>query len=440
MALGHRGNPLNAGKYPVLCRDCPNLFWPQGGAAVSRCPTCGSRRLVSHPELTRLSIAHVDCDAFFASVEKQRRPELKGKPLLVGGTGERGVVSTACYIARLTGARSAMPMRRARELCPDAVVLSPDISAYRVVAEHIRVMMRELTPLVEVKSIDEAVLDLSGTRELHGAPPCVVVARLALRVEKELGVTISIGLATNTLMAKLAAGIDKPRGYGVIGTEARQWLADKSVRLLPGIGKAQEESLQKLGLTRLGAVASLTTEEAFRRLGPRGPELVARARGESSRKVTPFHPVKSVSTEVTFTRDIRDTTLLERELWDLCEQLALRLKRKEVSTQGISLKLRTASFQTRSRAMKLHTPTVLPDRLFQAARTLLAAEVGDTAFRLIGLGSNGLAPLDDADPPDLADMQTQSRVAMQQAIDTLRSRFGKAAIQRGRSLGDRSEQ
>ncbi|NHN89170.1 DNA polymerase IV [Acetobacter conturbans] len=437
MALGHEGtrNLTDTG-HPILCRDCPDLFWPQGSGPLLRCPVCGSRRLVSHPDLSRLSIIHVDCDAFFASVEKQRRPELVDRPLLVGGTGDRGVVSTACYIARLTGARSAMPMRQARELCPDAVILAPDIAAYRAVAEKMRAMMRELTPLVEVKSIDEAVLDMSGTRELHSASPCVVMARLALRVERELGVTISIGLATNPLMAKLAAGIDKPRGYGVIGREARDWLATRPVRTLPGIGKSQEESLQRVGLVRLGAIASLTTEEALRRLGPRGPELVARARGEDRRRVTPFHPVKSVSTEVTFAQDIRDRAILERELWDLCEQLAIRLKNKEVSTVGISLKLRTAAFQTRSRALKLHTPTVLPDRLFDAARGLLMAEAeGRTAFRLLGLGSNGLAPLDAADPPDLADMQSQNRVAMQRAIDALRSRFGRDAVQRGRTLG-----
>ncbi|AQS85544.1 MAG: DNA polymerase IV [Acetobacter aceti] len=434
MALGHRENPLNAGRHPVLCRDCPDLFWPQSGAAIARCPTCGSRRLVFHPELSSLSIAHVDCDAFFASVEKQRHPELKGKPLLVGGTGDRGVVSTACYIARLHGPHSAMPMRRARELCPDAVILPPDMATYRIVAERIRTMMRELTPLVEVKSIDEAVLDLSGTRELHGAPPCVVVARLALRVEKELGVTISIGLATNTLMAKLAAGVDKPRGFGVIGSEAREWLADKPVRLLPGIGKAQEEALQKLGLARLGTLAALTIEEAFRRLGSRGPELVERARGQSFRKVTPFHPVKSVSTEVTFAQDIGDIPRLERELWDVCEQLALRLKRKKVSTQGISLKLRTASFQTRTRAIQLHTPTVLPDRLFQAARYLLMKEAGTTAFRLIGIYSKNLKPLQEADPPNLTDIHNINSVAMQEAIDTLRLKFGRNIIQRGRSL------
>ncbi|MBV1836520.1 DNA polymerase IV [Acetobacter estunensis] len=436
MALEHcRGDSrLTEATHPILCRDCPDLFWSASPVPPSRCPVCGSRRLVFHPDLTQLTIAHMDCDAFFASVEKQRRPELTGKPLLVGGIGDRGVVSTACYIARLSGARSAMPMRQARALCPDAIILPPDMAAYRRVAERIRTLMRDLTPLVEIRSIDEALLDLSGTRQLHGAPACVVLARLALKVERELGVTISIGLAANPLMAKLAAGLDKPRGFGVIGREAREWLADKPVRILPGIGKAQEQSLHRLGLMRLGAIAALTLDEAVRRLGPRGPELLARARGEDRHRVTPHHPVKSVSSEVTFERDIRDPVILERELWKLCEQLAMRLRRKEVSATGVSLKLRTGDFQTRTRATRLHSPTVLPDRLFQAGREMLRSESGTQAFRLLGIGSNGVAPLDAADPQDLADSRSADRVAMQKAIDTLRSRFGRDAVKRGRAL------
>jgi DNA polymerase-4 len=326
-------------------------------------------------------------------------------------------------------------MRQARELCPDAVILPPDMAAYRAVAERIREMMRALTPLVEVRSIDEAVLDLSGTRELHGAAPCLVMARLAREVEQELGVTISIGLAVNPLMAKLAAGIDKPRGYAVIGHEARAWLADRPVRLLPGIGKAQEDVLRHLGLVTLGAVAGLTTEEAYRKLGPRGPELVARARGESRRGVVPFHPVKSVSTEVTFEKDVHENAVLTRTLWTLCEQLAQRLRKKDVAASGVSLKLRTSAFQTRTRAVKLSTPTVLPERLFEAAEALMKGETdGRTAFRLLGVGSNGLAGLDEADPPDLADVRSRERVAVQNAIDAVRARFGRNVVQRGRAL------
>ncbi|NHO32247.1 DNA polymerase IV [Acetobacter fallax] len=438
MAVGRRGDhQLSEETTSVLCRDCPGLFIPLRQTVPTRCPVCGSRRLVAHPDLVHLAIAHVDCDAFFASVEKQRRPELTNLPLLVGGIGDRGVVSTACYIARLNGARSAMSMRRARELCPDAVILPPDMNAYRAVSARIRELMCELTPLVEVRSIDEATLDLSGTEQIHGAPPCVTVARLALIVERKLGVTISIGLAANPLMSKLAASIDKPRGFGVIGSEAREWLAEKPVRILPGIGKAQEQALHRQGFVHLAGLAALSNTEALRRLGPRGPSLAARARGEDDRAVTPLRPTKSVSAEKTFSTDISNPMILERELWELCEQLASRLRRKGFAATGISLKLRTAAFRTTSRATTFISPTVLPDRLFSAARDLLGDGIGKESFRLLGLGSNGLAPLAVADPPDLADAGSQTRVAMQHAIDTLRNRFGNDVIKRGRSVGTR---
>lgn len=376
----------------------------------------------------------MDCDAFFASVEKHRRPELAGRPLLVGGTGDRGVVATACYIARLSGVHSAMPMRRARMLCPDAVVLSPDLAAYREVANRIRDLMRELTPLVEIRSIDEAVLDLSGTEQLHGTFPCVMLARLALTIERTLGVTISIGLAANPLMAKLATSIDKPRGFGVIGSEAAEWLADRPLRTLPGIGKAQEQALQKAGFTRLGQLAALSPQDALRRLGARGPELVARARGVDRHRVTPERVVKSVSAETTFTRDLSGLAALERELWLLSEQLADRLRRKDVAACVLTLKLRTNDFQTRTRASTLHSPTVNPDRIFNATRKMLAREAQGAAFRLLGIGGSTLAPLAAADPPDLVETDAPARAAVQGAVDALRSRFGRTIIGRGRGL------
>jgi len=200
---------------------------------------CGSRRIVRHPELHTLGIAHVDCDAFFASVEKRDRPELAGRPVLVGG-GVRGVVTAACYVARLSGVRSAWPMFKALKACPDAVVIRPDFAKYAAAARHIRTLMAELTPLMQPLSIDEAVLDLRGTEALHAASPATTLARFARRVEQEVGITVSIGLAPNRLLSKLAAGRDKPRGFAVLGSEAARILAREPVRLLPGIGPAFE--------------------------------------------------------------------------------------------------------------------------------------------------------------------------------------------------------
>jgi len=414
---------------PRLCRTCEAVS--EGESRL--CGVCGSRLSISHPELLRLAIAHVDCDAFYASVEKRDHPELAAKPLIIGG-GTRGVVSTACYIARLSGVRSAMPMFQARKLCPEAVVLKPDMAKYAVESRRIRALMADLSPLVEPLSIDEAVLDLSGTEALHRAPPAVMLARLARRVEQEVGVTISIGLSHNRLLAKLAAERDKPRGFSVIGTEAAQLLAAEPVSLLPGIGPQATARLARLGLTRLGQLQALDPEAALRLLGPEGPALVRRARGEDDRQVVPVRETKSISSETTFDTDIADTTALEAVLWRLSEKLAARLRRAEFAAGGITLKLKTAQFALRTRSQRLAVPTALPELLFQAARALLARETDGTAFRLIGIGAQPLRPASDADPIDLADPDSERRVARQKAMDRLRDRFGTTIIGRGRGF------
>jgi len=413
---------------PALCRDCGA---DPGGAPV--CPACGHRRIVRHPELFRLAIAHVDCDAFYASVEKRDRPELMARPVIVGG-GVRGVVSAACYIARIHGVHSAMPMFKALKACPDAVVIKPDFSKYTAAARQIRALMEQLTPLVQPLSIDEAVLDLAGTQALHAAPPAAVLARFALRVEREVGVTVSIGLARNRLMAKIAAGRDKPRGFCVIGAEAATLLAPEPVRLLPGIGPALAKKLEAIGITKLAHLQSLDDPTARRRLGDDGPSLVLRARGEDARIVDPTRDTKSISAETTFNTDLAGQEALERELWRLCEKLADRLRQSEFAAAGVVLKLKTASFANRTRTQRLPHPTRLPDLLFQTARTLLAREVDGTAFRLIGVGAQPLAPGVQADPPDLADPGQPRRAATQSAIDALRAKFGAKAVVRGRGF------
>ena len=413
---------------PALCRDCGA---DPGEARI--CGACGSGRIVSHPELNSLHIAHVDCDAFYASVEKRDRPELAAKPVIVGG-GVRGVVTAACYVARIYGVRSAMPMFKALKLCPDAVVIRPDFSKYGAVAREIRELMHRLTPLVKPLSIDEAVLDLAGTAAVHGAPPAVVLARFARDVEQQVGVTVSIGLASNRLLAKIAAGWDKPRGFCVIGADAPAVLAPHSVRLLPGIGPALAQRLEAIGITRLGQLQALTDRDARRRLGDEGPSLVRRARGEDARRVSTDRDTKSISAETTFDSDLSRTEDLERHLWRLAEKLARRLSGEDYAAGGIVLKLKTASFATRTRAARLASPTRLPDILFAAARTLLAREVDGTEFRLIGIGASPLLPGEAADQPDLADPNLPRRHATQQAIDALRSRFGLAVIGRGRGF------
>ena len=413
---------------PALCRDCEA---DPGEAAV--CPRCGGRRIVCHRELFRLAIAHVDCDAFYASVEKRDRPELAARPVIVGG-GVRGVVSAACYVARIHGVRSAMPMFKALKACPDAVVIRPDFAKYTVVARQIRALMGRLTPLVQPLSIDEAVLDLSGTEALHGGPPARVLARFARAVEREVGVTVSIGLAPNRLLAKIAAGRDKPRGFCVIGAEAAELLAPESVRLLPGVGPAQARRLETMGITRLGHLQAMDDRTALRRLGEDGPGLARRARGEDGRRVDPSRETKSISAETTFEFDLARRDDLERHLWRMCEKLARRLAEHDLAAAGVVLKLKTAGFALRTRSRRLSAPTLLPDVLFVEARAMLAREADGTAYRLIGIGAQPLAPGGTADPPDLAEPERQKLKAAQAAIDALRARFGAAAIGRGRGL------
>jgi DNA polymerase-4 len=416
---------------PTLCRDCATMVEPLSAA----CPDCGGWRLVAHAELHDLTIAHIDCDAFYASVEKRDRPELLARPVIVGG-GTRGVVSTACYVARLSGVRSAMPMFKALKLCPDAVVIRPDFGKYVAASQQIRALMERLTPVVQPLSIDEAVLDLAGTQALHGAPPAAVLARFALEVERHVGVTVSIGLAPNRLLAKIAVERNKPRGFAVIGAaEARALLAPESVRLLPGVGPALARRLEGLGITRLGQLQMLTEREALRRLGEEGPALVLRARGEDARRVDPGRETKSLSAETTFARDLSRIEELTPYLWRLAEKLGRRLREKELAATGVVLKLKTADFALRTRAARLATPTVLPDRLFAAAHGLLAREVTGTSFRLIGIGASGLAPLALADQGDLADRETPRLAAAQSAIDRLRARFGERVVGRGRGFG-----
>ena len=411
----------------TLCRDCLIV----GDASVERCATCNGMRLIAHAELLALTVAHIDCDAFYASVEKRDRPELAAKPVIVGG-GVRGVVTAACYVARLYGVKSAMPMFKALKACPDAVVIRPNFAKYVAVGRQIRTMMTKLTPLVQPLSIDEAVLDLAGTEALHRAPPAVVLARFAREVEQEVGVTVSVGLAPNRLLAKIAAERDKPRGFAVIGAEeAARVLAGEPVGLLPGIGPALARRLGAKGITLLGHLQVLSDRDARERLGDDGPALVRRARGEDARPVDPARATKSISAETTFDSDLSDVAALQRHLWRLAEKLSRRLKENGLAAGGVVLKLKSADFQIRTRAARVGA-TVLPDRLFEAASRLLVREATGTAFRLIGIGAHPLLAGEEADRGDLVDDKTPRLAATQAAIDSLRGRFGEAAIGRGR--------
>lgn len=415
----------------AFCRDCDSA----ADAAATRCAACGSHRIARHAELGSLAIAHVDCDAFYASVEKRDRPELAARPVIVGGA-RRGVVSAACYVARMHGVRSAMPMFKALKLAPDAVVIKPDMAKYVAAARQVRALMETLTPLVQPLSIDEAVLDLSGTEALHAAPPAIVAARLARAIELQVGVTASIGLSWNRLLAKIAADRDKPRGFCAIGrADALAVLAPEPVSLLPGVGPAMAASLARRGFSTLGQLQALSPRDAARLLGEDGVALCARARGEDARIVDPSRDTRSISAEATFDTDLADAPALSRVLWRLCEKLAQRLREKGFAASGVVLKLKTSDFRPRTRNTRLPVPTLSAETLFQAGRVLLEREVdGVTHFRLIGIGAAPLAAPADADHGDLADPAAPRRVAAEAAVQKIREKFGRGVIGKGRGL------
>jgi DNA polymerase IV len=413
----------------ALCRDCLREADPP--PASPRCASCGSPRLLVHPERDLLAIAHVDCDAFFAAIEKRDDPSLREKPVIVGG-GKRGVVATACYVARTCGVRSAMPMFKALKACPDAVVIKPDIDKYRRVGREVRALMLELTPLVEPVSIDEAFLDLSGTERLHHASPAATLARFAKRAEDEIGTTVSVGLSHNKFLAKLASDLDKPRGFSIIGrTETAARLAELPVGAVPGIGAAAQARLARVGVTHLRHVRGTPVRDLAGVLGREADGLIRFAKGEDARPVRPERATKSVSAETTFDTDLRSFEELERILWRLCERVSRRLKAAGLAGRSVVLKLKDAQFQLRTRTASGMPATQLADRLFEAARQLLRAECDGTAYRLIGIGSADLCDGTEADRGDLADTEVVRTAKREAAVDRLRQKFGEAAVQRG---------
>ena len=426
-----------AGPYdlPVhtLCRDCGCL--PPADAGT--CPACGSTRVLRHPELHDLAIAHLDCDAFYAAIEKRDRPELADDPVIVGGR-HRGVVAACCYVARTYGVRSAMPTYRALRLCPEATVVRPDMKKYAAVGREVRAMMLDLTPLVEPLSIDEAFMDLSGTRSLHRASPAATLAALARRVEQEISISVSIGLSYNKFLAKIASDLDKPRGFAVIGrAEARPFLAGKPVGLLWGVGDVLRNRLARDGIATIGQLARLDEAELVARYGKIGRRLFQCAHGEDDRPVDPDREAKSMSSEITLGEDLSDAARLRPILWQLAETVARRMKKAGVAGSGVTLKLKTADFRILTRARRLNTPTQSAEEMFRAVELLLAREADGRAFRLIGIGAHDLVEARSVVQGDLFGGVGREDDRIDKAVDALRDRFGEDAIVRGRGFGTR---
>lgn len=415
---------------PALCRDCLTEL-----ESASRCPACGSPRVLAHPELFSLSIAHMDCDAFYASVEKRDDPSLADKPVIIGG-GKRGVVSTACYVARIRGVRSAMPMFKALELCPNAVIIKPRMSVYAEVSKQIRAMMDELTPIVEPLSLDEAFMDLTGTERLHGAPPAIMLARLVQRMKSELGLTGSIGLSHNKFLAKVASDLDKPRGFSIIGkAETADFLRDRPVSLIWGVGAVSREALEKAGIRTFSDLLRWDREELSARFGSMGDRLWHLARGQDARRVSGSDPMKSISNETTFFEDIADPDLLDGYLWRMAEKVADRAKAKGIAGRVVTLKLKRADHRIITRRQSLREPTQLADTLYRRARALFDNVQDPGPFRLLGCGLSDLSNAEETEESgDLLDPQFGQRSEAERATDAIRERFGSDAIVKGRSL------
>ena len=414
----------------AFCRDCLT----DAAETAKRCRTCGGHRILAHPELETLSIAHMDCDAFYAAIEKRDDPSLLDKPVIVGG-GRRGVVSTCCYVARQYGVRSAMPMFQALKLCPKATVIKPDFSKYTEASRKIREMMRDLTPLVEPLSLDEAFLDLAGTQRIHGHSPAKTMAALAKRVEQDVAITISIGLSYNKFLAKLASELDKPRGFAVIGeAEAKTFLRDKPVGFIRGAGKALQAKLAKDGITRIGQLQDADPKELARRYGNTGLWLARLANADDTREVHSDGEMKTISSETTFFDDLSKFEDLESVLWRQAERVSARAKSHALAGRTVVLKLKTANFKLKTRSASLEAPTQLADRIFRVARDALKREADGTSYRLLGVGISNLAPAHQADPRDLIDRGADKRAAAERAMDKLRDKFGTGTVAKGRGV------
>ena len=415
---------------PSLCRKCFNTFNEEG-----RCPRCSSPLVVSHTELFDLNIAHMDCDAFYASVEKRDNPDLADKPVIIGG-GRRGVVSTACYIARIRGVKSAMPMFKALEKCPDAVVIRPRMKIYAEISHQIREMMNDITPLVEPLSLDEAFMDLSGTQKLHGAPPAVMLAKLMDRMSGNLGLTGSIGLSHNKFLAKIASDLNKPNGYSIIGeAETSSFLQDKPIRLIWGVGASMQKSLEKSGIRTFSDLLRWDRKDLVSKFGSMGDRLWFLARGQDARIVSNSDRIKSISNETTLNENTSDLRVLEGHLWRLCEKVSSRAKSKGLAGTIMILKLKSSNHKIITRRVTLRDPTYLADVLFRSTYPLMEAAIGNGPFRLVGAGLSGLCQASQAErEPELLDDEAINRIKVERVPDEIREKFGDEAMIKGRSL------
>ena len=413
-----------------ICRECLSTF----DSKVLYCANCESLNLISHKEIEKLDIAHVDCDAFYASIEKRDNPKLKNSAVIIGG-GKRGVVATACYLARIKGVRSAMPMYKALKLCPSATIVKPNMSKYRDASRKIQNLMNQLTPLTEPISLDEAFLDLSGTKKLHKKIPAVLLAELSKKINQEVGISVSIGLSYNKFLAKICSDLDKPKGFSLLGRgDSKKFLSSQPVEILWGVGKILKRKLNDDGIKTISQIEELGIKEVINRYGSIGSHIYSLSQGKDLRRVVPQRQIKSISHETTFENDISDKEVLEKKLWSLCEKVSKRSKEKGLGGQTITLKLKTKEFKLISRSCTIDEPTQIGELIFQHSKTLLDREDNNIKYRLIGVGISNLKDSELCDLYDLINVSKTKNAKIEYAIDDIRNKFGEDLIKKGRSI------
>ena len=431
-----------------VCRNCQlaghyGFHEEQDGLAVPNCPSCASPRVVLHAELFSLTMAHIDCDAFYCSVEKRDNPNLQDKPVIVGG-GERGVVAAACYVARKYGIRSAMPTWQARKACADLVIIKPRMEHYQQIGKQIKQMMLSLTPLVQPLSIDEAFLDLSGTEKVHRKTPAEALVAFQAMVKAEIGVSVSVGLAPNKSMAKIASDQDKPDGFYVIGqAESKSWLNDKPVKILFGLGQVASKKLNAAGLQTCGDIAACSPAKLESLIGRDARRIKQLACGIDPRHVEVSRDAKSISSETTFARNVDSLPDLLSIADGLLQTVSWRLKASELKATHVHIKLKRPNHRILSRSARLDKPTQMAHRLFEVASSLIEKEAAPKKFwRLLGIGvsvarveknANNLFAEEEAELfEEQGDAHKERKDKLEEAIDHVRARLGAEAVKTGR--------
>lgn len=384
------------------------------------------------------TILHVDMDAFFASIEQRDNPDLRGKPVLVGGSGPRGVVAAASYEARAFGCHSAQPMAIARRLCPHAVIVRHSGPAYREASQQVFAILESFTPLVQPVSVDEAYLDVTGSLRLFGSGERIA-EDIRAKIREAVRVTASVGVAPNKFLAKLASEVNKPDGLAIIRPDAvLSFLRDLPVGKLHGVGPAAERRLHERNLRTVGDIARISREELDRWFGSHGEWLFNISRGRDPRPVVRDRDAKSVSHEHTFGRDVTDREHLRAIMLAQTEDVARRLRRHEFRAKGITLKIRYGDFETITRSRALESPTDRTDELWTAAREVFEAWVKKEGFKPIRLIGIGATVHDGVEQLDLfVDARSEKGSAVDRTADAIIAKFGKGAIKRGGSLESR---